>query len=493
MTVILVVGAVAAAQVSQQTRRPVALVRTDAGSVVSQYCGRLSQPDAGGHFIAPIDFAPPVAAVDGDDLLALVNRSPRWVLSAQYFPRDLVDARTAQPATAVSCLHADRQCLRREAAQAFAAMSQQMRRAGHLALLHSAFRSFSVQCDVFAKWAWRPPSAMGFCPATSASAIPGHSQHQLGTAIDLFTQAWLRGGPIFREGFGCSPGGRWLQTNSWRYGFVLAYPLHPDYRRAGSDCLTRPEFRSAVDPRTGYKYEPWHFRYVGRAAAERFHQAWASSVPNTSTELTLEQWLRERLGATDVVEPPVCDGCSCRDCATFAAITNPCGERAMQLVAGGSVRPPDRSPTLSRVSVSREQGSVAVLAVVQIASQTLTNPPIGGGDGGVYYARDASVHALQWRHGALERSFARLDGAWRVCAQLRGQSSWPWCAALSRADRDTTNNGVNSRILADTGELTVGMRIDGVAAGERLRVALVAGGQSGTAPEAIEVVAPESP
>ncbi len=493
MTVVLVVGAVAAAQVSHQTRRPVPALRTDAGAVLSQYCGRLTQPDAGGHFVAPIDFAPPVAAVDGDDLLALVNRSPRWVLSPQYFPRDLVDARTAQAASTASCLHADRQCLRREAAEAFGTMTQQMRSAGHQPLLHSAFRGFSVQCDVFAKWAWRPPSAMGFCPATSASAIPGHSQHQLGTAIDLFTQAWARGGTIFREGFGCSPGGRWLQTNSWRHGFVLAYPLHPDYRRVGSDCLARPEFRGAVDPRTGYKYEPWHFRYVGRAAAERFHQAWVASVPNSSTELTLEQWLRERLGAADVVEPPVCDGCSCRDCASFAGATNPCGERAMQLVAGGSVRPSDRQPTLSRVAVSREQGSLGVVAVLQIADQTLTNPPIGVSDGGVYYAPDASVQALQWRQGALERRFERLDGAWRVCVQLRGQTSWPWCAALARSDRDTTNNGVNSRILADSGELSVGMRIDGVAAGSRLRVALVAGGQSVAASDAIEVVAPGLP
>lgn len=485
---LLVAGAVAVGQ-SSAVHSARAGQSRDGGAVLSASCARVSQPDAGGYYIAPVDFAPPVASVDGDDLLALVNRSPRWVLSPQYFPRDLVDARTARPSNLLSCLRADRQCLRRDSAVAFGAMVSSMRAAGHQAVLHSAFRGFSVQCDVFAKWAWRPPSAMGFCPATSASAIAGHSQHQLGTAVDVFTQAWAQGGPIFRDGFGCSAGGRWLQNNSWRFGFVLPYPLHPDYRRPGSDCLPRAEFRAAIDPRTGYKYEPWHLRYIGQAAAERFHQAWSASGPNSSSELTLEQWLRERLGARDVIEPPVCDGCACRDCATFASTASACGAQAMQLLPSGNIRESSQAPELLSVSVGREQQSLSVRAVIRVPSQTLTQPPIGVSDGGVYFEADASVRALQWREGALARDFRGLEGAWRLCVQRVGQSDWPWCASLASAARDTINNGVNSRILADTGEYAVGMRIAAVEPGARMRVGLVQGAQL-TASTTHEVTAP---
>ncbi|MFT4297225.1 MAG: M15 family metallopeptidase [Micropruina sp.] len=75
---------------------------------------------------------------------------------------------------------------------------------------------------------------------------PGHSEHQTGLAVDL---ADLRVG----DGeFGDSRAGRWLADNAWRYGFVLRYP-------PGKEKLT------------GISYEPWHYRYVGRAVARTCH------------------------------------------------------------------------------------------------------------------------------------------------------------------------------------------------------------------------------
>jgi D-alanyl-D-alanine carboxypeptidase len=76
-------------------------------------------------------------------------------------------------------------------------------------------------------------------------APPGHSQHQLGTAIDFST--WdinyaLQ--PVFAE----TEAGRWLEQNAWQFGFVLSYT------RLGEE-------------RSGYAYEPWHYRWIGRELA----------------------------------------------------------------------------------------------------------------------------------------------------------------------------------------------------------------------------------
>jgi D-alanyl-D-alanine carboxypeptidase len=71
-------------------------------------------------------------------------------------------------------------------------------------------------------------------------APPGHSQHQLGTVIDF--------GSV-EASFAETRAGKWLSANAWRYGFSLSYPK-------GSES------------RTGYIYEPWHYRWVGRNAAE---------------------------------------------------------------------------------------------------------------------------------------------------------------------------------------------------------------------------------
>ncbi|MER2036535.1 MAG: M15 family metallopeptidase [Solibacillus sp.] len=67
-------------------------------------------------------------------------------------------------------------------------------------------------------------------------ALPaGHSEHQLGLAIDIGST----NGPM-----GLSEEGMWLAQNSWRYGFILRYP----------------EGKTDI---TGISFEPWHFRYVG--------------------------------------------------------------------------------------------------------------------------------------------------------------------------------------------------------------------------------------
>jgi zinc D-Ala-D-Ala carboxypeptidase len=87
---------------------------------------------------------------------------------------------------------------------------------------------------------------MGETETRSRVARPGHSEHQLGTAIDVTDQ----GEDDVDQQWGASPAGQWIAANAPTYGFVLSYPI------------------DAMD-RTCFDYEPWHLRYVGRERAEQ--------------------------------------------------------------------------------------------------------------------------------------------------------------------------------------------------------------------------------
>jgi len=81
--------------------------------------------------------------------------------------------------------------------------------------------------------------------ATRFVAPPGRSQHQLGTAIDF--SSWEIGYAV-QERFADTDTARWLEAHAWQYGFVLPYPRHGEGR-------------------SGYAYEPWHYRWIGRELA----------------------------------------------------------------------------------------------------------------------------------------------------------------------------------------------------------------------------------
>lgn len=96
----------------------------------------------------------------------------------------------------------------------------------------STYRSAARQAEIFA-WQVR---TFGQEMAERQSARPGHSQHQLGTVVD-FT-------PI-NDSFAETPANRWLLANASRFGWSLSYP-------------------DGYEEITGYRFEPWHYRYVGR-------------------------------------------------------------------------------------------------------------------------------------------------------------------------------------------------------------------------------------
>ncbi|MCB9598343.1 MAG: M15 family metallopeptidase [Sandaracinaceae bacterium] len=445
-----------------------------AGAAIAQdlpaRCTDLTRPDRAGHFVAMADLARPESALDGDDLLVLVDRSPEGALTPGYRPSDLVDLATMRPSTASRCTPPARQCLRREAAQAYRELARAMRDAGHTPHVGSAFRDYRVQCSTFSRWVQRAD----FCAAARASALPGHSQHQLGTTLDLFTYAWSNGGDKFRPGYGCSEGGRWLAAHAAEFGFVLPYPLHPDLRREGSECDAIEGGEEQRDPRTGYRYEPWHLRYVGRDATARFTAAWRASGPGTPTEITLDQWLRAEAGAATPVGVPVCDGCNCDRCATFAT-EGPCETPAWTLGEDGRRRPAERAPRLLGATLVRDGEQVVIEARIDVPQNTATSGPIVTERSGARFERGSREVRLP---SGAPRAFAPIEDAYRLAIGFDRRSDWPWHVALVGADRDGIENGFDAPMPAPPGALTVRVPLRGVRAGTRVRLALAHGGDA---------------
>ncbi len=99
----------------------------------------------------------------------------------------------------------------------------------------SSYRSYTYQKQVYAGWVNLYGSE-----ADDISARPGYSEHQLGLAIDVNSCEFS---------FADTPEGKWLKEHCAEYGFILRYPSQ------------------AAKKHTGYSYEPWHIRYLGKQLA----------------------------------------------------------------------------------------------------------------------------------------------------------------------------------------------------------------------------------
>ena len=187
----------------------------------------------------------PAALTSYDDsLMTLVDTT--YMVPRSYAPKDLAATGVAGGGT-----------IRRFVTGDLRAMSAAAIKAAAPLQIVSAYRSYSTQIATFNHWV----AVSGRAEALLASARPGHSEHQLGTAID-FTSRYGTD-PWYYSDWGTTAAGRWLATNAWKYGFVMSYP------------------KGKSPSKTCYKYEPWHFRYVGRDAAASIH----------STGLTLREYL----------------------------------------------------------------------------------------------------------------------------------------------------------------------------------------------------------
>ena len=121
------------------------------------------------------------------------------------------------------------------------------RNAGVTIYVGSGYRSYATQASLFAS----NVRQHGETKASRFSSRPGHSEHQSGLAVDFGgtdRACWVE------ECFEQTTAGKWLAAHAHEYGFILRYPK-------GKESIT------------GYQYEPWHFRYVGRELAGALHQS----------------------------------------------------------------------------------------------------------------------------------------------------------------------------------------------------------------------------
>jgi D-alanyl-D-alanine carboxypeptidase len=184
---------------------------------------------------------------DADGNLFLVNR--QWMVSDTYEPAELD----------MSDVPGQVRLMRPEAAEAlremFAACKEET---GKTLLSVSGYRSYAKQDGLFRHKLRNVKKNVE--KAMEYVAPPGASEHQTGLAMDI----GQKHKETLEVSFAKTEGGIWCRENCWRFGFILRY---------GEDW----------EEVTGYKYEPWHFRYVGKEFSKEIHDA---NIP-------YETWLTE--------------------------------------------------------------------------------------------------------------------------------------------------------------------------------------------------------
>ncbi len=177
---------------------------------------------------------------DDLDEWALTFMDHEYGLDANYAPTDLVRV-TEAGVEGVGYL-------RELVISDLAEMASAAKQAGAPIAVHSSYRSYGEQKSTYKRWS----EQMGSDKAALSSAREGHSEHQLGTALDIRgAERWQA--PWKDGDFGQTKAGKWLAENARSYGFIMSFP---------------PESQDV----TCYKYEPWHFRYVGKDVARQVQE-----------------------------------------------------------------------------------------------------------------------------------------------------------------------------------------------------------------------------
>ncbi|HLR52184.1 MAG TPA: D-alanyl-D-alanine carboxypeptidase family protein [Candidatus Avamphibacillus sp.] len=185
------------------------------------------------------------------DVLVLVNKEN--ALPEDFTPKDLVIPDVRFPFTE----DLPKKQMRKVAADALEKMFKAADKEDLELFAQSGFRSFERQQSIFAA----NVEKNGEEAANKYSARPGESEHQSGLTMDV-TNADV-GFDLIIE-FGETPEGKWLKKHASEYGFIIRYPQ-------GKEDIT------------GYQYEPWHLRYVGKKAAKEIMEK----------GITLEEYLEE--------------------------------------------------------------------------------------------------------------------------------------------------------------------------------------------------------
>lgn len=176
---------------------------------------------------------------DDKSLFFLIDK--KHTASSSYAPKDLISLKK----NSLFDLNKAGMKIRPEAYSALNEIAQAALNDGIRLLVSSAYRSYSYQENLFNYYV----NVDGLEEAERESARPGTSQHQLGTAVDF--------GSI-SDDFDKTQMGQWIYKNAADYGWSLSFPK--DYEDV-----------------TGYRWECWHFRYIGKNAC-RFQQKWFGGI-----------------------------------------------------------------------------------------------------------------------------------------------------------------------------------------------------------------------
>ncbi len=128
-----------------------------------------------------------------------------------------------------------------EVMEAFSVMQNAAAREGLNIYISSGFRSYETQNRLYNNYVAKD----GKAEADRYSARAGHSEHQTGLCFDLNS---------IDDSFAATPEGEWVANHAWEYGFIIRYPK-------GKEDVT------------GYMYESWHLRYLGKELAKKVYDS----------------------------------------------------------------------------------------------------------------------------------------------------------------------------------------------------------------------------
>lgn len=127
---------------------------------------------------------------------------------------------------------------------------------GYHIIAVSSYRNYNYQKKLYHHYI----KTKGRKYAKMCSAKPGHSEHQTGLAVDIANTS------LDYDNFDKTTEFKWVKENAHKYGFILRYPKD----------------KTNI---TGYKYEPWHYRYVGQKISKYIYE----------NNLTLEEYVKQKV------------------------------------------------------------------------------------------------------------------------------------------------------------------------------------------------------